>query len=235
MLSDIPLDRLATATEIGAAVLFLSSPGAAMRPTAEDSCRADLDRLPPSEQRQRRAAEDFEVFIRTLSPVARRITPWLREVGLGVENLRLSHHGAGASFRVGAPTDHLKRLLGYINAARNSGQSSPQELIRPSGVGWPKAASRMKDESLEEIAREWYVRCVTFSRNCRLRRGRPRGTISLANRSPTESGSGLRRSGDRNTAIPAPSCATRKHRRVADRPRSSVFPQCSASQVRDPH
>lgn len=62
----------------------------------------------------RRAAEEFDVFVRNLSPVARRITPWLREIGLGIENLRISYHGTGAVLRVGAPTDHLKRLLGYV-------------------------------------------------------------------------------------------------------------------------
>lgn len=82
----------------------------------EPLLRWDFHKILSMEDLVRRAAEDFEVFIRTLSPVARRITPWLREVGLGVENLRLSYHGAGASFRVGAPTDHLKRLLGYVAA-----------------------------------------------------------------------------------------------------------------------
>ena len=62
----------------------------------------------------RRAAEDLEGFVRSLSPLARRLTPWLREVGLGVESIRLSYHGVQASLRTAIPTDHLKRLLGYL-------------------------------------------------------------------------------------------------------------------------
>ncbi len=63
----------------------------------------------------RRAAEDLESFIRSLSLLARRITPWLREAGIGVENIRLSYHGVQASIRTTIPTDHLKRLLGYVS------------------------------------------------------------------------------------------------------------------------
>lgn len=76
--------------------------------------RWDFHQILSMEDLVRRAAEDFDLFVRQLSPVARRITPWLREIGLGVENLRLSYHGTGVTLRVGAPTDHLKRLLGYV-------------------------------------------------------------------------------------------------------------------------
>jgi hypothetical protein len=62
----------------------------------------------------RRAAEDLDTFVRTLSPIARRVTPWLREVGVGIQDVRLSYHGASAKLSLGAPTDHLKRLLGYL-------------------------------------------------------------------------------------------------------------------------
>jgi hypothetical protein len=62
----------------------------------------------------RRAAEDLDAFVRDLSPIARRVTPWLREVGLGIADIRLTFHGAGAALSVRAPTDHLKRLLGYL-------------------------------------------------------------------------------------------------------------------------
>jgi hypothetical protein len=34
-----------------------------------------------------RAAEDLERFVRELSPIARKVTPWLREVGLGIQNI----------------------------------------------------------------------------------------------------------------------------------------------------
>lgn len=62
----------------------------------------------------RRAAEDLDNFVRGLSPIARRVTPWLREVGVGIQAIRLSYRGAEATLSLGAPTDHLKRLLGYV-------------------------------------------------------------------------------------------------------------------------
>jgi len=61
-----------------------------------------------------RAAEDLERFVRELSPIARRVTPWLREVGLGIQDIKLSYHGIGAALSTRVPTDHLKRLLGYV-------------------------------------------------------------------------------------------------------------------------
>jgi hypothetical protein len=61
-----------------------------------------------------RAAEDLERFVRELSPIARRVTPWLREVGLGIQDIKLSYHGVGAALSTRMPTDHLKRLLGYV-------------------------------------------------------------------------------------------------------------------------
>ncbi len=61
-----------------------------------------------------RAAEDLERFVRELSPIARKVTPWLREVGLGIQDIKLSYHGVGAVLSTRMPTDHLKRLLGYV-------------------------------------------------------------------------------------------------------------------------
>ena len=61
-----------------------------------------------------RAAEDLERFVRELSPIARKVTPWLREVGLGIQDIKLSYHGVGAALSTSMPTDHLKRLLGYV-------------------------------------------------------------------------------------------------------------------------
>src|SRR6202048_4775188 len=61
-----------------------------------------------------RAAEDLERFVRELSPIARKVTPWLREVGLGIQDIKLSYHGVGAALSTRMPTDHLKRLLGYV-------------------------------------------------------------------------------------------------------------------------
>ena len=61
-----------------------------------------------------RAAEDLERFVRELSPIARKVTPCLREVGLGIQDIKLSYHGVGAALSTRIPTDHLKRLLGYV-------------------------------------------------------------------------------------------------------------------------
>lgn len=76
--------------------------------------RWDFQAVLSLEDLVRRAAEDLESFVRNLSPIARRITPWLREIGTGVEDIRLSYHGVHASIRTAVPTDHLKRLLGYL-------------------------------------------------------------------------------------------------------------------------
>lgn len=80
----------------------------------EPVLRWDFHQILSMEDLVRRAAEEFDMFLRNLSPVARRVTPWLREIGLGIENLRVSYHGTGVTLRVGSPTDHLKRLLGYV-------------------------------------------------------------------------------------------------------------------------
>lgn len=76
--------------------------------------RWDFQQLLSIEDLIRRCAEDFDAFVRASSPVARRVTPWLREVGVGIQSIRVSYHGTGASLNIGAPTDHLKRLLGYV-------------------------------------------------------------------------------------------------------------------------
>jgi hypothetical protein len=76
--------------------------------------RWDFHKILSMDDLIRRAAEDLDAFVRTLSPVARRVTPWLREVGVGIQEIRLSYHGASATLSLGAPTDHLKRLLGYL-------------------------------------------------------------------------------------------------------------------------
>ena len=81
----------------------------------EPLLRWDFQKVLSVEDLVRRAAEDLDTFVRGLSPIARRVTPWLREVGIGIESIRLSYHGAQAALSVGAPTDHLKRLLGYLS------------------------------------------------------------------------------------------------------------------------
>jgi hypothetical protein len=76
--------------------------------------RWDFHKVLSTDDLVRRAAEDLDAFVRDLSPIARRVTPWLREVGLGIEDIRLTFHGVGAALSARAPTDHLKRLLGYL-------------------------------------------------------------------------------------------------------------------------
>jgi hypothetical protein len=76
--------------------------------------RWDLHKVLSADDLVRRAAEDLDAFVRDRSPVARRVTPWLREVGLGIEDIRLAFHGTGAALSTRAPTDHLKRLLGFL-------------------------------------------------------------------------------------------------------------------------
>jgi uncharacterized protein len=62
----------------------------------------------------RRAAEDFDAFVRQFSPVARKMVPWLREIGVGIEQIRLRYQVVETGLTLRAPTDHLKRLLGYV-------------------------------------------------------------------------------------------------------------------------
>ncbi|HTY50151.1 MAG TPA: hypothetical protein VMB48_10715 [Steroidobacteraceae bacterium] len=74
----------------------------------------DFHKVYSAEDLVHRAAEDLERFVREISPIARKVTPWLREVGLGIQDIRLSYHGVGAALSTRMPTDHLKRLLGYV-------------------------------------------------------------------------------------------------------------------------
>jgi hypothetical protein len=74
----------------------------------------DFNKVYSTQDLVHRAAEDLERFVRELSPIARKLTPWLREVGLGIQDIKLSYHGVGAALSTHMPTDHLKRLLGYV-------------------------------------------------------------------------------------------------------------------------
>jgi hypothetical protein len=76
--------------------------------------RWDFHKILSVEDLIRRAAEDLDSFVQGLSPIVRRVTPWLREIGVGIQEIRLSYHGASARLSLGAPTDHLKRLLKYL-------------------------------------------------------------------------------------------------------------------------
>lgn len=76
--------------------------------------RWDFQKVLSLEDLIRRAAEDLDRFIGSISPIARRVTPWLREVGVAIQEIRLSYHGIGATVSTGVPTDHLKRLLSVL-------------------------------------------------------------------------------------------------------------------------
>jgi hypothetical protein len=76
--------------------------------------RWDFQKVLSLEDLIRRAAEDLDRFIGSISPIARRVTPWLREVGVAIQEIRLSYHGIGATLSTNVPTDHLKRLLSVI-------------------------------------------------------------------------------------------------------------------------
>ncbi len=89
-----------------------------------------------------RAAEDLERFVRELSPIARKVTPWLREVGLGIQDIKLSYHGVGAALSTRMPTDHLKRLLGYV--AEIAKLEGPSRSSLMSCRTWPTDWSRAR-------------------------------------------------------------------------------------------
>ena len=78
--------------------------------------RWDFHRVYSTEDLVHRAAEQLDAFVRGLSPIARKLTPWLREIGVGIDSIRLSYQGTEAALRVRTPTDHLARLLGFVSA-----------------------------------------------------------------------------------------------------------------------
>src|ERR1700733_13979896 len=90
-----------------------------------------------------RAAEDLERFVRELSPIARKVTPWLREVGLGIQDIKLSYHGVGAALSTRMPTDHLKRLLGYVAEIANCFtprfHNAPKADRSYAKIEWPRS------------------------------------------------------------------------------------------------
>ena len=60
------------------------------------------------------AAEQLDAFVRGSSLIARKLTPWLREIEVGIDSIRLSYQGTEAALGVRTPTDHLARPLGYV-------------------------------------------------------------------------------------------------------------------------
>jgi hypothetical protein len=64
-----------------------------------------------------RTVSDLERFLRHRSPVASRLVPWMREVGLQLRELRADISGIHVRATLGLQTDHLKRVFGYIRDA----------------------------------------------------------------------------------------------------------------------
>ena len=73
-----------------------------------------------------RTIADVERFLRNRSPLARRLVPWMREVGLEIRELRASFAGMEIKASVGLQTDHLKRAFGFI---RDAAQRTPMALF----------------------------------------------------------------------------------------------------------
>lgn len=73
-----------------------------------------------------RTVTDLERFLRDRSPVARRLAPWLREVGVELKELRATFAGVEIKTSVGLQADHLKRVFGYI---RDTAERSPLALF----------------------------------------------------------------------------------------------------------
>lgn len=64
-----------------------------------------------------RTVTDFERLLRERSVVAKKLAPWLKEIGLDVREIRASFAGVELSGGLGVPTDHLKRVFGLIRDA----------------------------------------------------------------------------------------------------------------------
>lgn len=73
-----------------------------------------------------RTTEPFERFLRERSPIARKLVPWMREIGLEMRELRSDFAGVGVRASLGVPSDHLKRVFGFI---RDCGTRAPFALF----------------------------------------------------------------------------------------------------------
>lgn len=66
-----------------------------------------------------RTVVELERFLRDRSPVARKLVPWMRECGLELREIRSAISGNTISASIGVPSDHLKRVFGYIRDAQD--------------------------------------------------------------------------------------------------------------------
>lgn len=61
-----------------------------------------------------RTLADLEWYIRDRSAIARKVVPWLREVGVEIRDLRGLLSGVEMKASIGLQADHLKRAFGFI-------------------------------------------------------------------------------------------------------------------------
>ncbi len=73
-----------------------------------------------------RTVVQVEQFLRDRSPIARRLVPWMREVGLEIRELRASISGVEIKVSAGIHTDQLMRALGFI---RDAAKRTPLALF----------------------------------------------------------------------------------------------------------
>jgi hypothetical protein len=83
---------------------------------AEPTLRVDFHGVLSFDDLVHRFAESLEELLRQRSFVAKHVVPWLREVGLGLESIKLGFKGAEVALSTRVPTDQLVRLLGYVAA-----------------------------------------------------------------------------------------------------------------------
>lgn len=73
-----------------------------------------------------RTLADLERFLRNRSPLARRVVPWMREVGVEIKEVRAAVAGLEIKASVGLQADHLKRVFGFI---RDAAERTPMALF----------------------------------------------------------------------------------------------------------
>lgn len=67
---------------------------------------------------------ELDRFLRERSAVAKRVTPWMREVGLAVRELSAEIGGVGVSVSTALEANHLKQVFGHIRDAAKRGPMS---------------------------------------------------------------------------------------------------------------
>jgi hypothetical protein len=86
---------------------------------AEPTLRVDFHGVLSFDDLVHRFAESLEELLRQRSFVAKHVVPWLREVGLGLESIKLGFKGAEIALSTRVPTDQLAAVRlcrGYCQA-----------------------------------------------------------------------------------------------------------------------